>query len=109
MTGELFAEGTGAAGSPRARDDAAARTAPLAERMRPRTFDALVGQEALLAPGAPLSLMREGTLLSSLILWGPPGSGKTTIARLVADTAGVTFVAFSAVLSAVREGRERVA
>src|SRR5206468_3955536 len=82
---------------------------PLADRMRPRSFDELVGQAHLLAPGSPLALMREGTHLSSLILWGPPGSGKTTIARLLAGTAGVPFVQFSAVLSGVKEMREVMA
>ena len=80
--------------------------APLADRMRPRTFDELVGQDHLLATGAPLALMRDGRHLSSIILWGPPGSGKTTIARLVATTAGVPFVAYSAVLAGVKEIRE---
>jgi len=76
---------------------------PLADRMRPRTFDELLGQSEIFAPGSPLELMREGRHLSSVILWGPPGTGKTTIARLVASVAGVPFVAFSAVLSGVKE------
>jgi len=83
--------------------------APLADRMRPRRFEELVGQDPLLAPGAPLALMRDGRHLSSIILWGPPGSGKTTIARLVATTAGVPFVAFSAVLTGVKEIKETMA
>jgi putative ATPase len=74
--------------------------------MRPKSFDELVGQSHLLAPGSPLALMRDGQHLSSLILWGPPGSGKTTIARLLAGTAGVRFVQFSAVLSGVKEVKE---
>jgi putative ATPase len=82
---------------------------PLADRMRPRSFEELVGQEQLLEPGSPLALMREGRHLSSIILWGPPGSGKTTIARLIATTAGVPFVAFSAVMSGVKEMRETMA
>jgi putative ATPase len=80
--------------------------APLADRMRPRSFDELLGQAQLFEPGSPLALMREGRHLSSMILWGPPGSGKTTIARLVARTAGAPFVAFSAVLSGVKEVKE---
>ena len=79
---------------------------PLADRMRPRSFDELLGQAHLFAPGSPLALMRDGRHLSSIILWGPPGSGKTTIARLLAKTAGVPFAAFSAVLSGVKEVRE---
>ncbi len=97
MTGELF------------EPDAAAPTGapgPLADRMRPRDFAELVGQPQLLEPGSPLALMRAGQHLSSIILWGPPGSGKTTIARLIATTAGVPFVQFSAVLSGVKEVRE---
>jgi putative ATPase len=83
-----------------------AARAPLADRMRPRVFDELAGQPQLLVPGSPLALMREGRHLSSVVLWGPPGSGKTTIARLLATTAGVPFVAFSAVLSGVKEVKE---
>ena len=79
---------------------------PLADRMRPRTFEELVGQEAAFAPGSPLALMREGKHLSSIVLWGPPGTGETTIARLVARAAHVPYAAYSAVLSGVKEVRE---
>ncbi|HUK63246.1 MAG TPA: replication-associated recombination protein A [Dongiaceae bacterium] len=99
-TGDLF----GAA--PR---DPRADRAPLAERMRPASFDELVGQDHLFAPGSPLALMREGRHLSSMILWGPPGTGKTTIARLIARTAEAPFVGFSAVLSGVKEVKEVMA
>ena len=74
-------------------------TAPLAERMRPRTFDEFVGQHDLLAPGTPLREAIERGLLQSIILWGPPGTGKTTLARIVADTTRARIVAFSAVLA----------
>ncbi len=68
-----------------AADAPAART-PLAERMRPRTLDEIVGQSALLAPGRPLREAIDADVLQSLILWGPPGTGKTTLARVIADT-----------------------
>src|SRR5690349_24538953 len=91
-------------------DDASAREnaapAPLAERMRPRTFDEFVGQEELLAPGKPLREAIERDLLQSIILWGPPGTGKTTLARIIADTTKARFVSFSAVLAGIKEIRE---
>ena len=97
MSGELFEpDAAPAAGDP----------GPLADRMRPRSFEELVGQPQLLEPGSPLALMRAGQHLASIILWGPPGTGKTTIARLIATTAGVRFVQFCAVLSGVKEVRE---
>jgi putative ATPase len=80
--------------------------APLAERMRPRTFDEFVGQQELLAPGKPLREAIERDLLQSIILWGPPGTGKTTLARIIADTTKARFVSFSAVLSGIKEIRE---
>src|SRR5689334_11177661 len=76
---------------------------PLAERMRPRTLDELVGQEHLLAPGRPLREAIESDALQSIILWGPPGTGKTTLARLIATVTRARFVAFSAVLSGIKE------
>ena len=78
---------------------------PLAERMRPRTFDEFVGQQELLAPGRPLRAAIERDALQSIILWGPPGTGKTTIARLIATVTRARFVAFSAVLSGIRDIR----
>ena len=82
---------------------------PLAERMRPRTFDEFVGQQDLLAPGRPLREAIERDLLQSIILWGPPGTGKTTLARIIADTTKARFVSFSAVLSGIKEIREVMA
>ena len=78
---------------------------PLADRMRPRHFDELVGQKQLLGPDRPLRQAIERDTLQSIILWGPPGSGKTTLARLIAATTASRFVAFSAVLSGIKEIR----
>src|SRR5258708_39555069 len=78
----------------------------LVERMRPRTFDGFVGQEELLAPGKPLREAIERDLLQSIILWGPPGTGKTTLARIIAETTKARFVSFSAVLSGIKEIRD---
>ena len=76
---------------------------PLADRMRPRTLEELVGQQHLLAPGKPLRTQLERDDISSLILWGPPGSGKTTLARIIANRTKSTFVNFSAVMSGIKE------
>jgi putative ATPase len=84
----------------------AAKKAPLAERMRPRTLDEYVGQTRLLGPGRLLKQISERQTLPSLILWGPPGCGKTTLAHLLARTVQAPFVAFSAVLSGVKELRQ---
>jgi putative ATPase len=81
---------------------------PLADRMRPRALDEIVGQEHLLGPGRVLRTAIESGELHSMILWGPPGSGKTTLASLMARVAGARFVAFSAVLSGVKEIRQVV-
>src|ERR1051326_668658 len=86
--------------------EASRSSAPLAERMRPRTFDEFVGQGDLLAPGKPLREAIERDLLQSIILWGPPGTGKTTLARIIADTTKARFVSFSAVLAGIKEIRE---
>ena len=83
-----------------------ARQAPLAARMRPTTLDQVVGQEHLLAPGAPLRALIDADRISSLILWGPPGTGKTTLARLIAGATSKEFVAKSAVTAGVKDVRE---
>jgi putative ATPase len=77
--------------------------------MRPRTFDEFVGQEELLAPGKPLREAIERDLLQSIILWGPPGTGKTTLARIIAETTKARFVSFSAVLAGIKEIRDVMA
>jgi len=89
-------------------EDAADGT-PLAERMRPRTLDEIVGQDDLLAPGKPLREAIARDLLQSIILWGPPGTGKTTLARVIAETTRARFVPFSAVLAGIREIRDVMA
>src|SRR5256712_13804705 len=78
-----------------------ATPAPLADRMRPRALDEVLGQEHLLGAGAVLRSAIETGELHSMILWGPPGSGKTTLARLIAHTAGSRFFSGSPVLTAV--------
>lgn len=83
--------------------------APLAERMRPRTIDEVAGQQHLLGPGKPLRLAFEAGKPHSMILWGPPGVGKTTLARLMAQSFDAEFIAISAVLAGVKEIREAVA
>ena len=82
------------------------REAPLADRMRPQTLDEFVGQDHLLGHGKILRQAIESDHLPSMILWGPPGSGKTTLAMIIACTTGAQFLAFSAVLSGVKEIKE---
>src|SRR6185437_13155944 len=88
---------------------AAAAGAPLAERMRPRTLDEYVGQQHLLAPGKPLRVQIESDDTSSMIFWGPPGVGKTTLAQIIAETTRATFIRFSAVLSGIKEIKQVMA
>ena len=79
------------------------RQAPLAERMRPRTLDEFVGQEHLLGPGKPLRLAIEKDDSTSMIFWGPPGTGKTTLAKIIAQMTQASFIEFSAVMSGIKE------
>ena len=82
--------------------------APLAERMRPKTLDEVVGQQHLIGPGAPLRVAFENHRPHSMILWGPPGVGKTTLARLMADAFDLPFISISAVLGGVKDIRDAV-
>jgi len=82
---------------------------PLAERLRPRSIDDVIGQRHLLAPGKPLAVAFAAGKPHSMILWGPPGVGKTTLARLMADAFNADFVAISAVLAGVKDIRDAVA
>ncbi len=99
MTGALFDE------SPEPDEPEDLTGAPLAERMRPRTPDEVVGQGHLMGDNGLLRKVLSGEVRQSLVLWGPPGVGKTTLARLVANASNTRFVSFSAVLSGVREVR----
>jgi len=90
-------------------DSSAAGSQPLAERMRPRTLDEFTGQETLLGPGKPLRTQIERDDIGSMILWGPPGCGKTTLARLIARMTHSEFIAFSAVLTGIKEIKEVMA
>jgi putative ATPase len=89
--------------------EAAPGLQPLAERMRPRTLDEFIGQGKLLGPGKPLRVQIENDNLSSMLFWGPPGCGKTTLARLIARLTKSEFVSFSAVLSGIKEIKDVMA
>src|SRR3954452_17744051 len=82
---------------------------PLADRMRPRTLDEFVGQEHLIAPGKPLRAQIERDDIGSLIFWGPPGTGKTTLAKIIASMTRAEFIEFSAVLSGIKEIKQVMA
>ena len=83
--------------------------APLAERMRPRSLEELVGQEHLVGPGKPLRVQIERDDASSMIFWGPPGVGKTTLAKIIAETTKASFIEFSAVTSGIKEIKQVMA
>nr|HEV7954188.1 replication-associated recombination protein A [Candidatus Acidoferrales bacterium] len=100
---------SGATSRQSSRDDEPNGARPLADRMRPRTLDECVGQEAMLGPGGPLRTQIERDDIGSMILWGPPGCGKTTIARIIARVTRSEFVSFSAVLTGIKEIKEVMA
>lgn len=88
---------------------AAGRDVPLPERMRPRTLDEFVGQGHLVGTGKPLRLAIESGETGSMIFWGPPGTGKTTLAKIIANTVDATFIEFSAVTSGIKEIKQVMA
>src|SRR5215467_3687641 len=90
-------------------DTSSDRSTPLADRMRPRTLDEFVGQEHLVAPGKPLRTQLERDDIGSLIFWGPPGTGKTTLAKIIAKMTRADFIEFSAVLSGIKEIKQVMA
>lgn len=103
---ELFPRTEGELAGRRGIADERSPGAPLATRMRPRSLDEFLGQEQLVGPGRILREMIESDQLQSLIFWGPPGSGKTTLARIIADRTDATFVPFSAVTEGIPRVRE---
>src|SRR5215813_12778632 len=101
MSGSLFEEDEPIRSSP--------ADAPLAERMRPQTLDEVLGQDHLLGSGKPLRTAIERDQVPSMILWGPPGVGKTTLAQIIARMTKSTFMPFSAVLSGIKEIKDIMA
>ena len=96
-------------GTPELAAASARRTAPLAERMRPRMLEEFIGQQHLVGPGKPLRMQIESDDPASMIFWGPPGVGKTTLAKIIAETTHATFIEFSAVLSGIKEIKQVMA
>src|SRR3984885_1338058 len=90
-------------GTPELASASTRQAAPLAERMRPRTLDEFIGQQHLVGPGKPLRMQIESDDPASMIFWGPPGVGKTTLAKIIAETTHATFIEFSAVMSGIKE------
>src|SRR5512138_3440896 len=90
-------------------NEPADRTRPLADRMRPRTLEEFVGQEHVLGPGQPLRMQIERDDPGSIIFWGPPGVGKTTLAKIIARVTKAEFIEFSAVLSGIKEIKQVMA
>jgi putative ATPase len=103
MNSDLFSPDDGRDEAPDRSGEPFAATAPLADRMRPTTIDEVVGQQDLLGPRGPLRLLLDGDALPSLLLWGPPGCGKTTVARLVARHTRARFLEYSAVAVGSKE------
>src|SRR3954468_2426154 len=104
---DLFSvEGAAAAGTPA--EVQARKDSPLAARMRPRTLDEFIGQEHILGPGRLLRRAIQADQLSSIILYGPPGNGKTTLAQIIANTTRARFIAINAVLAGVKDIREAI-
>src|SRR5229473_2446483 len=90
-------------------DNPGDRTRPLADRMRPRSLDEFIGQDQLVGPGKPLRTQIERDDIGSMIFWGPPGCGKTTLARLIARMTQSEFISFSAVLTGIKEIKDVMA
>src|SRR5215204_2533111 len=108
MSGSLFDDDT-PSDPQRASAGASAHGTPLADRIRPTGLDDVVGQDQILAPGKPLREAIERDLLQSIILWGPPGTGKPTLGRIIAEMTRAHFVPFSAVLAGIKEIKEVMA